>query len=140
MEPTFSSGEIAMFSRMFEPSAFVRGDLVVFSFEDEPDYFYVKRIVGLPGEKIHIRKDGLYVEKDGGEMKLEESYLEGDADSVPVSEAYRDNYQHTYDIPAGKYFVLGDNRAHSLDSRYFKNPFVKQTEIKGKYLFNITEL
>lgn len=141
MEPSLESGDVIMIDELADLRGFGRGDIVVFAEEKEPDYYYVKRIVGLPGEKIHITKEGLYVEYgEGGEEKLNESYLGEGADSVPVSEGYRDNYRHSYDIPEGKYFVLGDNRLHSLDSRYFNDPFIGENEIRGKYLFKVIGL
>lgn len=139
MEPAMESGQVVMIDRGFSKEGLSRGDIVVFALAEEPDYFYVKRIIGLPGEKITIKKDGLYLQNGEEEEKLKEPYLGEGAYSVPVSEGYRENYAHSYDIPPDKYFVLGDNREHSLDSRYFKSPFVSQTEITGKYLFNISQ-
>ena len=81
-----------------------RGDVIVFRYPNDPGTFYIKRIVGLPGEKIKVEDGSVYV--DG--KKIEEPYLGeevktlGDADIV---------------LGESKYFVLGDNRYHSFDSR-----------------------
>jgi signal peptidase I len=142
MEPTFQDDEIIVIDEEYsETGEYMRGDIVVFSFDDAPDFYYVKRIVGMPGERLHIKKDGIYIDdKYGEEVRLDEPYTEDGVSSVLVSEAYRSNYKHTYVIPGDKYFVLGDNRGHSLDSRYFKNPFITKSDIKGKYVFNLTNL
>lgn len=141
MDPTLQSGEVIMINEAVELDELKRGDIVVFAMDDDPDYFYIKRVIGLPGEKVRIREDGIYVDDEAGNAeKLLEPYLENEAKSAPVSESYRENYEHTYAVPVDKFFVLGDNREHSLDSRYFKNPFIKDSEIKGKYLFNIIDL
>ncbi len=141
MEPSLQNGEVIMINEFLNYDQIRRGDIVVFALDDDPDYFYIKRVIGLPGEKVRIREDGIYVDNEAGtEGKLSESYLGGDASSAPVNESYRDNYEHTYAVPIDKFFVLGDNREHSLDSRYFKSPFIKKNQIKGKYLFNIIDL
>ncbi|MBU1953900.1 signal peptidase I, partial [Patescibacteria group bacterium] len=61
MEPTFHGGEIIFVERVAAEATYRRGDLVVFSFADKPDYYYVKRIIGLPGETVKIISDGVYV-------------------------------------------------------------------------------
>ena len=142
MEPTFIDDEIIVIEEgQSQEAVYGRGDIVVFSFDDAPGYYYVKRIIGEPGESLHIKKDGIYVDDENGEeVMLDEPYVGDGVSSALVSEAYRNNYKHTYVIPDDKYFVLGDNRAHSLDSRYFKDPFITKSEIKGKYVFNLTNL
>ncbi len=141
MEPSLQSDEVIMINESVNYDQVQRGDIIVFNLDDDSDYFYIKRVIGLPGEKVKIREDGIYVENDAGiEGKLSESYLGGEAKSAPVNESYRENYEHTYAVPIDKFFVLGDNREHSLDSRYFKSPFIRKDQIKGKYLFNIIDL
>ncbi len=141
MDPILQSGEVIMINEFVNTDELKRGDIVVFAMDDEPDYFYIKRVIGLPGEKVRIREDGIYIDDAGGNpKKLLEHYLDEEVKSAPVNESYRENYEHTYAVPVDKFFVLGDNREHSLDSRYFKSPFIKDSEIKGKYLFNIIDL
>lgn len=138
MEPTLHNGDVILISKYI--NKFDRGDVVVFSDSLDLDYLYIKRIIGLPNEKIHIKKDGIFVEDQNGIIeKLDENYLVESLDSLPITEKYKENYHRVYDIPSGKYFVLGDNRLHSLDSRYFKDPFVIFDNIKGKYLLKIFE-
>ena len=142
MEPTLQDGEIIMIDKnAAENGDLERGDMVVFSLNEKPDFYYVKRIVGLPGEKLHIKNGHIYIESgDGLEVLLGESYLGGKVATAVTTESYRNDYEHTYVIPWAKYFVLGDNRGHSVDSRYFRDPFITKSNIKGEYLFNVTDL
>ena len=123
-----------------------RGDVVVFRPPNDPSKYYVKRVIGLPGDTVTI-KDGfvfLKQQQDKEEHKLNEtSYL----NSHNLSHTFRhppssgDRTPESYDVPAGEYFVLGDNRQGSLDSRSFVGengkplPFVKQNDIKGRVWF-----
>jgi signal peptidase I len=98
-----------------------RGDIVVFPFPDNEKVDYIKRIMGLPGETIE-GKDGLvYI---NGEP-LEEPY---------VTEKLNEDFG-PYEIPEGCYFMMGDNRNLSEDSRYWVNKFVERDKIRGKALF-----
>lgn len=133
MEPTFSDGDIIMFEglsyRFEEP---VRGDLVVFYGTDEPDKVFVKRVVGLPGEEVVIRERMVYI---NGE-ELEEPYL-GQFSNFADDLNMREYDGITYELPEGKYFLLGDNRKNSFDSRTWSNPFVPRENIIGKYYFDV---
>lgn len=103
-----------------------RGDIVVFPFPDNEELDYIKRIIGLPGETIE-GKDGLvYI---NGEP-IEESY---------VTEALDSDFG-PYVVPEDSYFMMGDNRNWSEDSRYWINKFVKREKIKGKALFKYPDL
>ncbi|MBP7058395.1 signal peptidase I [Candidatus Gracilibacteria bacterium] len=146
MEPTLQSGQVFILDQFsYGVAKPKRGDIVVFNLADKPDYFYVKRIVGLPGEKISVNNDGVYLHfAGGGEEKLDESYLGpvtvSTEDALRQSELSlinRSNAEKLYLVPMDKYFVLGDNRTHSLDSRYFRDSYVSKPEIKGKYLFTL---
>lgn len=111
MEPNFHDGEYLLTDkvsyRLGEPA---RGDVVVFkappTYKDE----FIKRIIGLPGEQVTIKEGKIYI--DG--RQLNEDYLPKNTKIAPgryLSEG------QTITVPAGSYFVLGDNRDHSLDSR-----------------------
>jgi signal peptidase I len=123
-----------------------RGDVVVFRppTADE-DKFYVKRVIGVPGDEVVIR-DGTVFLRPKGETelrKLEEAkYLternEGHTYRHPPSSG--DTSPASYTVPEGHYFVLGDNRQGSLDSRSFMVdndpiPFVPKDNIKGRVWF-----
>ncbi len=136
----------------FEFPAFAepkRGDVVVFTPPHEPDKNYVKRLVGTPGDTLEMRDKVLYL---NGEPQ-DEPYVQhidpvGQPIHLPEMEWQRnylapgvdpDQYRPTRDtwgpivVPEGKYFMLGDNRDDSEDSRYWG--FVDDSAIKGKPLF-----
>lgn len=99
-----------------------RGDIVVFWFPNDPDKSYVKRVIGLPGEIIEVRNGKVYV--NGRE--LTEEYLNAEYNrSLPSSPAKRVDDHH--------YFVMGDNRDNSSDSRYWG--LVPEKYIYGKAFF-----
>ena len=98
------------------------GDIVVFWFPKEPDKSYVKRIIGLPGEMIEVRNGKVFI--DGQE--LNENYLDSEHNqSLPSFPAKRVEDHH--------YFVMGDNRDNSSDSRYWG--LVPEKYIYGKAFF-----
>lgn len=109
MHPTFESGDYLIVDqlsyRLSEPK---RGDVVVFRYPNDETVFYIKRLIGLPGETVHIEQGSTFVTKtDGTRIELDESYV--------VSE----DATYTLDRSLGpeEYFVMGDNRPKSSDSR-----------------------
>ncbi len=98
-----------------------RGDIVIFPYPDNPETTYVKRIIGLPGETVEIKNGAVYI--DGNPIK--EPYLK---------EAMKGEYG-PYVVPEGCYFMLGDNRNSSQDSRKWNNTFLKEEDIMAKVLF-----
>jgi len=97
-----------------------RGDIVIFPYPDNPEITYVKRVIGLPGETVEIKEGYVYI--DG--MPIEEPYLK---------EEMRGNYG-PYEVPEGSYFMLGDNRNSSQDSRKWSHTFLKEEDIMAKVL------
>lgn len=126
-----------------------RGDVVVFTPPHEPGKNYVKRLVGLPGDTLEMRGKVLYL---NGEAQIEPYVQHSDLSGMDASlqdmlwqrrflapgvdvETYRptrDNWGPII-VPEGKYFMLGDNRDDSEDSRYWG--FVDESAIKGQPLF-----
>jgi len=101
-----------------EPDRF---DIILFQPPDDAASMpYVKRIIGLPNEKVEIIDGKVYI--DDSEIPLDDSF---------TKEEMRGNYG-PYFVPAGSYFVLGDNRNGSQDSRYWANAFVPRDNIIGK--------
>ncbi len=98
-----------------------RGDIVIFPYPDNPETTYVKRIIGLPGEKVEIRDGAVYID---GET-IEEPYLK---------EEMHGSYG-PYVVPEGSYFMMGDNRNSSADSRRWENTYLKKEDIMAKVLF-----
>ena len=100
-----------------------RGDIVVFKFPEEPEKDYIKRVIGLPGETIEIRRRHVYI--DG--RPIEETYK---LHRNPVGlNLGQDDYPPTT-VPAGHLFCMGDNRDNSRDSRSWG--FVPRDFVKGR--------
>lgn len=110
--------------RFREPERF---DVIAFPYRYEQDTYYVKRIIGLPGEKIRIDAQGtIFI---NGEA-LEEHY--------GTEAITQPGYAWTPKILAeDEYFVLGDNRNDSVDSRFAEVGYVRRSEIIGKVFFRI---
>ncbi|MDO4647649.1 MAG: signal peptidase I [Eubacteriales bacterium] len=100
-----------------------RYDIVIFHYPDDESQLYIKRIIGLPGETVEIRQGKVYI--NGSEKPLEDSFINGE----PVGDF------GPYEVPEDSYFMLGDNRQNSKDSRYWNNKFVRFDQIVGKALF-----
>lgn len=116
MVPTLNVGDRLFVTRVYNPEKLKGGDIVVF-YSEEKNEDMIKRLIGLPGDKIVI-KDGTVIVNN---ETLKENYI-GTAD----------NYNGEFIVPEGKYFFLGDNRYWSLDSRYWEDPYIDASEIKGK--------
>lgn len=102
-----------------------RGDVVVFEFQFEEDTNYVKRIIGLPGETVYIKNGSVEIYKDGEYVEtLKEPYLK--------EEWVSSNDGYTFEIPEGKYLVLGDNRNNSADARYWYTNYYKTANNEHK--------
>ena len=95
-----------------------RGDIVVFRYPDDETELYIKRIIGVPGDTVEGKDGIVYV---NGEA-LDEPYI-----SEPIEEDFG-----SFDVPEDSYFMMGDNRNNSWDSRYWDNTFVKREKILGK--------
>ena len=109
-----------------------RGDIVVFKYPDEPDRDFIKRVIGLPGETIELRNKKVHVNGKA----IDEPYVHF---LTPPSNDYQE--VTSYDlrerfgpvtVPEDKYFVMGDNRDNSQDSRYWG--FLPRSYVKGKAL------
>lgn len=98
-----------------------RGDVIVFKFPEDPSRSYIKRVIGLPGETVEIRRGTVHI--DG--VPHAEPY---------VPRAYRDRASHSpVYVPAGEFFVLGDHRTTSNDSRTWGT--IEQAFISGQAVF-----
>ncbi len=121
MMPTIQIGDRLFGNRLaYINSEPERGDIVVFPWPDNEEETYIKRIIGLPGETIQIIDGMVYI--NGSNKPLEEPYLK--------EKAY--GSFGPYEVPEGCYFMLGDNRNGSADSRYWQNPYVEGDKIQSK--------
>ena len=103
-----------------------RGDIVTF-WNDELNKVLVKRVIGLPGDRITFKGGYTYI---NGE-KLDESYL-------PVQGITDNGNKLSYEVPEGCIFVMGDNRTGSRDSRYLSEPYMPVESIQGRMLVAIS--
>lgn len=95
-----------------------RGDIVIFKYPDDETKIYIKRVIGLPGDTVEIVEGQVYI---NGEP-LQEDYLR----ETPYGSF------GPYEVPKGHYFMLGDNRNNSRDSRAWTIKFVSKDKILGK--------
>ncbi len=97
-----------------------RFDIIIFRYPDNEKILYIKRIIGLPGETVEIVDGKVYI--NGSTEPLDDSFCP----ETPLGDF------GPYTVPEDSYFVLGDNRNNSKDSRYWINTFVTEDEILGK--------
>ncbi len=112
MEPNFYDHEYLIIDelsyRFHDPG---RGEIVVFRYPKDPSQFFIKRVIGLPGETIEIANGNVRIYNDAhpNGVLLKETYLTHETNSPP----------QTVTLKAEQYFLMGDNRPSSLDSRTF---------------------
>lgn len=126
MEPTLAVGERFFMNRaIYKVSSPKRGDIIVFRTNASDDAaLHIRRVIGLPGETILIRNGRIYI--DGEEYKEKDSYPEISNPGLA---------ENGVTLKSGEYFVLGDNRNNSEDSRYADIGMVKKRYIVGKLWF-----
>lgn len=109
MEPTFLNGQYLIVDELtYHFSAPARGEVIIFRYPKDTSEFFIKRIVGLPGETVMIRSGAIEIKKtDGTVLTLNEPYVQNQGNGPDA----------TYPVGASEYFVMGDNRPESSDSR-----------------------
>lgn len=156
METTVMTGDRLVANRLAysfgKPERF---DIVVFKYPDDESILYIKRIIGMPGETIRIENGNVYIEGEADPLRCD--FVNG---SMNTSDPIK--YPAVYTIPKkgdniadytgisdssiydadgdGKfdedcYFMMGDNRDNSSDSRFWQNTFVSENKIEGKAIF-----
>lgn len=120
MEPTIKVGNLVVGTRG-DNKSIERYDIAIFKSPDDESRTLIKRVIGLPGETIEIKNGHVYA--DG--VKLKESF---------VNELSSDD--GIYKVPKDCYFMMGDNRNHSKDSRFWKNKYVEKEKIitRARYI------
>jgi len=145
MEPNLLVGDHLIVNKaVFSPSAtgleraimprrdIKRGEVVVFKFPKDPSRDFIKRVIGLPGDQIELRRKKVYVNGQA----LDEPYAHFIAPLSPESDRRSSDLREEYGpvtVPSGQYFVMGDNRDNSEDSRFWG--FLPASYVKGKALF-----
>lgn len=102
-----------------------QGDVIVFEYPEDPSKDFIKRIVGTPGDVVEGKEKKVYVNGKPYENPHE---VHKEKEIIPKEMNPRDTFGPVT-VPAGSYFVMGDNRDRSYDSRFWK--FVKRDQIKG---------
>ena len=124
METTIMTGDRIFGNRLaYKSHDPKRGDIIISKFPDDESQLFIKRIIGLPGETLEVIDGKVYI--NGDSTPLDEPYIKVDAigDYGPVT------------IPENSYFMMGDNRNYSADSRFWVHPFVAKNKILGKAVF-----
>ncbi|HXT71376.1 MAG TPA: signal peptidase I [Vicinamibacterales bacterium] len=128
----FAPGQTAVERALLPSRPIKRGDIVVFKYPKEPERDFIKRVIGLPGDRIELKKKKVFV----NDQPLDEPYVQflnppPNPDDVR-SEDVRVDYGPVT-VPASQYFMMGDNRDNSEDSRYWG--FMPASYVKGQALF-----
>jgi signal peptidase I len=111
-----------------------RGDVLVFKYPVEPDRDFIKRVIGLPGETLELKEKKIFING----TPLDEPYvhfLEGPRRNAELAEVTSSDVRENYGpvtVPPNQYFMMGDNRDNSADSRYWG--FMPRDYVKGKAL------
>ncbi|AEB76808.1 signal peptidase I [Clostridium botulinum] len=120
MYPTIKPGDHILITRVHSEKSLHRGDIVVF-YSKERNETMIKRLMGLPGDKVSITSDyDVYINN----KKIDEPYV-----------VFNGGPMGDFKVPEHCYFFMGDNRADSCDSRAWINPYIDWKDIKGKAKF-----
>jgi signal peptidase I len=144
MEPNLLIGDHLIVNKMiFAPGAtgverallpgrsIRRGDVIVFKYPAEPERDFIKRVIGLPGDRLELKDQRIYV----NDRPIDEPYAHY-ADVRPPGVIRRDDVRDAYGpvtVPTGQYFMMGDHRDNSQDSRFWG--FLPAHYVKGQALF-----
>ena len=125
MEPTIQERSALFTLRVHDLEKLERGDVIVFEAEtpELAGTTLIKRLIGLPGDHVEIDENGAMT--NNGEVQSEDYVV------------YQYAIPSVFDVPEGYYLFMGDNRANSLDSRYWSDPYVSAESIQGRAVFTL---
>ena len=125
MEPTIQERSALFTLRVHDLEKLERGDVIVFEAEtpELAGTTLIKRLIGLPGDHVEIDENGVMT--INGEVQSEDYVV------------YQYAIPSVFDVPEGHYLFMGDNRANSLDSRYWSEPYVSPESIQGRAVFTL---
>lgn len=124
MIPTINVDDRIFVRRVYNKDKFEKGDILVFNSNQE-DILLVKRLIGLPGDRVSLINGDLYI----NDVLVEETYVVNNMD-----------YTDEYLVPEDHFLFFGDNRASSIDARYWDNPFIHKDEVIGKAGLRVSPL
>lgn len=129
MYPTFKNGNMVIVKKRRK---YKRGDIVVFKIDKDGDgssictkkeMYLIKRVIGVEGDKIQLKKGDVYVNNE----LLSENYI-----NSKVKRCHTSGEKRKYEVPKGMIFVMGDNRGASMDSRHRKIGYIELENVVGK--------
>ena len=125
MEPTIQERSALFTLRVHDLEKLERGDVIVFEAEtpELAGTTLIKRLIGLPGDHVEIDENGAMT--INGEVQSEDYVV------------YQYAIPSVFDVPEGHYLFMGDNRANSLDTRYWSDPYVSAESIQGRAVFTL---
>lgn len=125
MEPTIQERSALFTLRVHDLEKLERGDVIVFEAKtpELAGTTLIKRLIGLPGDHVEIDENGVMT--INGEVQSEDYVV------------YQYAIPSVFDVPEGYYLFMGDNRANSLDSRYWSDPYVSAESIQGRAVFTL---
>ncbi len=137
MEPNYYEGDTVVISHIGE---YERFDTVIIKVQSLDSYsYYIKRIIGLPGETVTIENNNIYITRDGETFLLDDTTdLPNNAVTTCLPGTGQDITEScTFVIPEGEYFVLGDNRQQSTDSRTPSLGMIEDKDFYGEVIFRL---